>query len=110
MPRIFSGIQPSGELHIGNWLGAVRNWVNLQHSYETLFCVVDLHAITGKYEHESLSQRTRQYAPSQKGRVPVQALSISCMDDQGPATLPPRPGPDGFPGEASGDRDRSGSR
>ena len=62
MPRIFSGIQPSGELHIGNWLGAVRNWVNLQHSYETLFCVVDLHAITGKYDHESLSQRTREMA------------------------------------------------
>src|SRR5215212_3432025 len=62
MPRIFSGIQPSGELHIGNWLGAVQNWVNLQQSYETLFCVVDLHAITGKYEHESLSQRTRDMA------------------------------------------------
>ena len=60
MPRIFSGIQPSGELHIGNWLGAVQNWVNLQHSYETLICVVDLHAITGKYEHESLAQRTRE--------------------------------------------------
>ena len=59
MPRIFSGIQPSGELHIGNWLGAVQNWVNLQESYDTLFCVVDLHAITGKYDHESLAQRTR---------------------------------------------------
>ena len=55
MPRIFSGIQPSGELHIGNWLGAVQNWVNLQHSYESLICVVDLHAITGKYEHTSLA-------------------------------------------------------
>jgi tryptophanyl-tRNA synthetase len=62
MPRIFSGIQPSGELHIGNWLGAVQNWVNLQHSYETLICVVDLHAITGKYDHESLAQRTREMA------------------------------------------------
>src|ERR671910_1320957 len=62
MPRIFSGIQPSGELHIGNWLGAVQNWVNLQRSYETLICVVDLHAITGKYEHESLAQRTRERA------------------------------------------------
>jgi tryptophanyl-tRNA synthetase len=62
MPRIFSGIQPSGELHIGNWLGAVQNWVNLQRSYETLICVVDLHAITGKYEHESLAQRTREMA------------------------------------------------
>lgn len=62
MPRIFSGIQPSGELHIGNWLGAVQNWVTLQRSYESLICIVDLHAITGKYEHESLAQRTRDMA------------------------------------------------
>ena len=62
MARIFSGIQPSGELHIGNWLGAVQNWVNLQRSYETLICVVDLHAITSKYDHESLAQRTRDMA------------------------------------------------
>jgi tryptophanyl-tRNA synthetase len=62
MPRIFSGIQPSGELHIGNWLGAVQNWVNLQQSYDCIFCVVDLHAITGTYEHESLAQRTRDMA------------------------------------------------
>jgi tryptophanyl-tRNA synthetase len=62
MPRIFSGIQPSGELHIGNWLGAVQNWVNLQQSYDSLICVVDLHAITGKYDHETLAQRTRDMA------------------------------------------------
>ncbi len=62
MPRIFSGIQPSGELHIGNWLGAVQNWVNLQQSYECLYCIVDLHAITGKYEQETLAQRTRAMA------------------------------------------------
>lgn len=62
MPRIFSGIQPSGELHIGNWLGAVQNWVKLQHSYESIICVVDLHAITAKYDHASLSQRTREMA------------------------------------------------
>jgi tryptophanyl-tRNA synthetase len=62
MPRIFSGIQPSGELHIGNWLGAVQNWVNLQRSYESLICIVDLHAITGKYEKETLAQRTRDMA------------------------------------------------
>src|SRR4029078_9200390 len=58
MPRIFSGIQPSGELHIGNWLGAVQNWVHLQQSYDCLFCVVDLHAITGKYDAASLASRT----------------------------------------------------
>ncbi len=62
MPRIFSGIQPSGELHIGNWLGAVQNWVNLQLHYDCIYCVVDLHAITGKYEHETLAERTREMA------------------------------------------------
>ncbi len=62
MARIFSGIQPSGELHIGNWLGAVQNWVNLQRTYDCIFCVVDLHAITSKYDHESLATRTREMA------------------------------------------------
>jgi tryptophanyl-tRNA synthetase len=62
MPRIFSGIQPSGELHIGNWLGAVQNWVNLQGSYDSLICIVDLHAITGRYDKDTLPQRTRDMA------------------------------------------------
>ncbi len=62
MPRIFSGIQPSGELHIGNWLGAVQNWVTLQQSYDCIYCVVDLHALTGKYDQATLSQRTRDMA------------------------------------------------
>jgi tryptophanyl-tRNA synthetase len=62
MARIFSGIQPSGELHIGNWLGAVSNWVRLQEEHDCLFCIVDLHAITGKYEAETLARRTRDMA------------------------------------------------
>jgi tryptophanyl-tRNA synthetase len=62
MPRIFSGIQPSGELHIGNYLGAVQNWVRLQASYDCLYCIVDLHAITGKYDTDSLAPRTREMA------------------------------------------------
>lgn len=62
MARIFSGVQPSGELHIGNWLGAVRNWVRLQDEHECLFCIVDLHALTGKYEAETLTRRTRDMA------------------------------------------------
>lgn len=62
MTRIFSGIQPSGELHIGNYLGAVKNWVELQSKHEMLLCVVDLHAITGKYDAASLGQRTRDMA------------------------------------------------
>src|ERR1041385_7406263 len=44
--RVFSGVQPSGNLHIGNYLGALGNWVKIQHDYESIFCIVDLHAIT----------------------------------------------------------------
>ena len=62
MARIFSGIQPSGELHIGNYLGAVKNWVELQSKHEMLLCVVDLHAITNKYDAATLAQRTREMA------------------------------------------------
>jgi tryptophanyl-tRNA synthetase len=62
MPRIFSGIQPSGELHIGNYLGAVQNWVRLQLSYECFYSIVDLHAITAKYDPATLSARTREMA------------------------------------------------
>lgn len=62
MGRVFSGIQPSGELHIGNWLGAVVNWVELQTRYDCFFCVVDLHAITTKYEPAALAERTREMA------------------------------------------------
>ena len=62
MARVFSGIQPSGELHIGNYLGAVQNWVRLQHQHDCLFCVVDLHAITQPYEPGTLPQRTLDMA------------------------------------------------
>jgi tryptophanyl-tRNA synthetase len=62
MPRVFSGIQPSGELHIGNWLGAVRNWVALQHRFDSLYCVVDLHAITFPYDATLLEGRSRDMA------------------------------------------------
>ena len=64
MPRIFSGIQPSGELHIGNYLGAVRNWVQLQHEIESFICIVDYHAITIPYEPEDLRRRTHEMAVS----------------------------------------------
>ncbi|MGE0651597.1 MAG: tryptophan--tRNA ligase, partial [Alphaproteobacteria bacterium] len=46
MNRIFSGVQPTGNLHLGNYLGAIRNWVALQHDYDCVFCIVDLHALT----------------------------------------------------------------
>src|SRR4051812_46986092 len=62
MARIFSGIQPSGELHIGNYLGAVKNWVALQHTAESIFCIVDYHAIIGSYEPAQLRVRRREMA------------------------------------------------
>jgi tryptophanyl-tRNA synthetase len=62
MERIFSGIQPTGELHIGNWLGAVRNWVELQTTVDTVICIVDLHAITMPYDAATLAARTREMA------------------------------------------------
>jgi len=64
MPKIFSGIQPSGELHIGNYLGAVKNWAALQRQYESFFCIVDYHAITVPYDPADLRQRTRDMAVS----------------------------------------------
>ncbi|HEX4682650.1 MAG TPA: tryptophan--tRNA ligase [Gemmatimonadaceae bacterium] len=62
MSRIFSGVQPSGDLHIGNYLGAVKNWVALQHEYEAIFCIVDYHAITLAYDPALLRERRRDVA------------------------------------------------
>ncbi len=64
MSRIFSGIQPSGSLHIGNYLGAVKNWVELQRTHESFFCIVDYHAITVPYEPSDLRARTAEMALS----------------------------------------------
>ena len=56
--RILSGVQPTGDLHLGNWLGAIKNWVDLQDNHETFLCVVDLHAITTKHDPRKLSLNT----------------------------------------------------
>ena len=57
METVFSGIQPSGGFHIGNYFGAVQNWVALQDQYRCLYCVVDLHALTQSYEPREMSDR-----------------------------------------------------
>ncbi|MFZ9134500.1 MAG: tryptophan--tRNA ligase [Candidatus Puniceispirillaceae bacterium] len=62
--RIFSGIQPTGNLHLGNYLGAIRNWVSLQHEFESIYCVVDLHAITVHQNPADLRKSTREVAAS----------------------------------------------
>ena len=60
MNRIFSGIQPTGNLHLGNYLGAIRNWVALQSEYECIFCIVDLHALTQPQDPADLRTSTRE--------------------------------------------------
>src|SRR5262245_15765145 len=63
-PRIFSGIQPSGIVHLGNDLGAIRNYVALQAEYEAIYCIVDYHALTTVHDGDLLRARTRDMAAS----------------------------------------------
>jgi tryptophanyl-tRNA synthetase len=60
--RIFSGAQPTGNVHLGNYLGALRNWVALQHEYESIYCIVNLHAITLPQDPKALAEKTRELA------------------------------------------------
>ena len=60
MDRIFSGVQPTGNLHLGNYLGAIRNWVDLQGDYDCIFCIVDLHALTQPQDPSELRAHTRE--------------------------------------------------
>ena len=61
-PRTFSGIQPSGIVHLGNDLGAIRNYVALQDRFEAIYCIVDYHALTSTHDAAVLRQRTRDMA------------------------------------------------
>ena len=60
--RIFRGAQQTGNVHLGNYLGALRNWVALQHEYESFFCIVNLHAITLPQNPKLLAEKTRDLA------------------------------------------------
>lgn len=73
----FSGVQPSGELTIGNYLGALRNWVKMQEDYECIFCVVDLHAITVRQDPVALRKAT----------LDVLALYLACGIDPNKSTI-----------------------
>ncbi|MCX7778739.1 MAG: tryptophan--tRNA ligase [Patescibacteria group bacterium] len=64
MPRVFSGMRPSGELHLGNYLGALKNWLALQNQYECLFCIVDYHAITTPFEPKKMKKKIFDLAVS----------------------------------------------
>jgi tryptophanyl-tRNA synthetase len=76
-PRVLSGVQPTGALHLGNWLGAIRNWVDLQDSHDTFFCVVDLHAITVPHDPGRLAEDTLTTA----------ALYLACGIDPSRSTV-----------------------
>lgn len=62
MKRIFSGAQPTGEIHLGNYLGALRNWIELQREYDSFYCIVDLHAITQPQNPQLLQTKVRELA------------------------------------------------
>src|SRR5215831_9380806 len=61
-PRVFSGVQPSGTLHLGNYLGAIRRWADRQEGSENFFCIVDMHAITMPHKPDALRRQTREVA------------------------------------------------
>ncbi|KAL9252275.1 Tryptophan--tRNA ligase, chloroplastic/mitochondrial-like protein [Drosera capensis] len=75
--RVVSGVQPTGSLHLGNYLGAIKNWISLQDSYETYFFIVDLHAITLPYDVQKLSKSTRDTA----------AMYLACGIDPSKASV-----------------------
>lgn len=75
--RILSGVQPTGNLHIGNYLGAIKNWVEIQSQYENFFCVVDLHAITVPHNPKTLAENTYTIA----------ALYLACGIDLNYSTI-----------------------
>lgn len=75
--RLFSGIQPTGNLHLGNYIGAIKQWIDLQHSYESLFCIVDSHAITVRQKPEELRAAIRRSA----------AIYLACGVDPQKATI-----------------------
>ncbi len=75
--RVLSGVQPTGAIHLGNWLGAIRNWVELQENHETYVCVVDLHAITVPHDPKQLAENTLRTA----------ALYIACGMDPAKSTI-----------------------
>src|SRR5215510_14468575 len=75
--RVLSGVQPSGNLHIGNYQGVLKNWVKIQYDYESIFCIVDLHAITVYQKPEELKAKIRELA----------ALFLACGIDPKHSTV-----------------------
>jgi tryptophanyl-tRNA synthetase len=79
---LFSGIQPSGELHLGNYLGAVRNWVALQGQYRCFYCIVDYHAITQPYEPVEMAARDARRWRSTSSRAASIRIARRCSSSR----------------------------
>ncbi|KAM7490478.1 hypothetical protein LguiA_033399 [Lonicera macranthoides] len=75
--RVVSGVQPTGSIHLGNYLGAIRNWIPLQDTYDTFFFIVDLHAITLQYDPKQLAKATKNTA----------AIYLACGVDTSKASV-----------------------
>ena len=75
-PLVFSGIQPTGNLHLGNYLGAIRKFVALQKDHECIYCVVDLHALTAQLVHDDMPSQIRSITAAflASGIDPVQSI------------------------------------
>ena len=89
---ILSGIQPTGELHIGNYFGAIANWVRLQDDYRCFFTVVDLHAMTMPYDPEHLRQNTEHMADRPAGLRPRPGPLARCSSNRWCRSIPSWPG------------------
>jgi tryptophanyl-tRNA synthetase len=89
MKRVFSGVQPTGNLHLGNYLGAIRNWVGMQADYDCLYCVVDLHAITTPQDPKVLRAATREVTAGllAAGIDPVKSIVFNQSQVSGHAEL-----------------------
>src|SRR5262249_56103639 len=93
--RVLSGMQPSGNLHIGNYLGALKNWVKIQYDYECIFCIVDLHAITVPQDPEQLRAKIIEIAALYlaAGIDPKQSTVMVQSPVPPPSELPRMPPP-----------------
>lgn len=83
-PIVFSGAQPSGELTIGNYMGALRQWVSMQDDYHCIYCIVDLHAITARQDPEKLRKATLDTLALYRRAVSIQrrapfSFSLTCQ-------------------------------
>ena len=91
MQRIVSGIQPSGVPTLGNYLGALRNWVTLQDDHDCLYCVVDLHALTQFQDPKTLAKSSREMAAAlialRRGPNPTHPVLAICRPSACPARL-----------------------